>query len=196
MTGIIACLASAVPFIPVTSSYNSNGSFTETIPIGASSCVVEVFGASGAGGAGIGAGCAASGGGGGGSGGLSRRTVDVTLGGNKTIAVVVGNGGVATGANGTNSTISSGTFAVTTQTGGFGNGGSTGGGGGAGGTASGGTTNATGNTGGPGAGGSRAGGVGLTGINGSGNSGGTGGTDATQSGFTQGGDGLVIFSYT
>jgi hypothetical protein len=187
----------------VTHLYTTAGTFTETIPAGVSTCVIEVFGAGGGGGAKFASGGNTSGGGGGGSGGYSRTSVAVGGSAGLTMGVTVGAG--ANGLNGGPSFVQSGSFSLTTLTG---NGGilggsapslATGGTGGAGGTASGGTAvNTSGNAGSAGAnnaggGTGGAGGPGVSGINAGGNPGGNGGGVLANQ---PGGTGVVIFSYS
>jgi hypothetical protein len=175
-----------------TDTFNTAGTFTETIPSGASQVVIEVWGASGGGGGGQTATKPFTIGGGGGSGGYSRRTIAISSGNwGKTIHTVIGASGGDASA-GAASTLSSGTFTMTTQNANGGGGGGTNGGGGAGGTSSGGTTNTPGNVGGPGGTGSSTGGAGIVGINGTGGSGGTGNFNSGAVGAT----GLAIFKYT
>lgn len=193
----------ADPFTPVTSPYTTNGSFTETIPTGATTVVIEVFGASGDGGGGAGSGCTAKTGGGGGSGAYSKTTFSVASLNGKTFDLVVANRNTAS-----NTTVSAGaTNGVT----GFtqmiapygGNGVTAGAGNGAGGaaatTATGGTdTNSVGTA---GLGGGNAcspgqGAAGTAGTNGSGGPGGNGGTGTANASRTNGQPGRVYFRYT
>lgn len=192
-------------FTPVTHTYNTAGSYTETIPTGASQVVIEVWGGSGAGGAGFGPVCTGYTGGGGASGSYSRSTYSLNSGNyGQTIAVAVGAAGLgASGSNGSNggaSSASSGSFPMTTMS-------SPGGGGGgkavsgldgaagvAGGTASGGNVANSNGTGGfPGAG-NGTGGAGIAGVNGTGAKGGNGKTFGGAG--ANGGAGLLIFAYT
>lgn len=187
----------------VTRLYTTAGSFTETIPAGVSTCVIEVFGAGGGGGAKFTSSGNTSGGGGGGSGAYSRTSVAVGGSAGLTMLLTVGAG--AQGLNGGPSFVQSGSFGLTTLTGGGGIlGGSapslaTGGTGGAGGTASGGTAvNTSGNAGSAGAnsaggGAGGAGGPGVSGLNAGGNPGGNGGGILTNQ---AGGTGVISFSYT
>lgn len=179
--GVHQLLVSGAAFTPQISSYTSSGSFTETIPSGATTCLMELFGATGGGSGGTGSGCAANNGTGGGSGGRAiSNAVNVAAGGGKNIAVVIGTAGAAgaaaggVGGTGTASTFTSGTFTIVggTMTANSGTGGNNGGGT-VGGTATGGTTsNTTGNS---VVARSQAGGLGLTGTNINGNPGGQGG---------------------
>ena len=188
-------------FSPVTHIYSAHGSFTETIPAGASSVVIEVWGATGGGGNGSGTGCNVKGGGGGGSGGYSRSSSMSVLGhSGQTMAYTVGTGG-SSGSSGVASTVSSGTFTIaSTLNGGGGAGGGvgTGGLGGAGGSASGGSVNTIGNTGDSGGLGNLGGngGLAVTGVYGTGTRGGHGGYTISNSGWTAGNDGVVVFYYT
>lgn len=197
MSGFIGVLlaAAAGGFTPVTNTYTTGTGATETIPAGATNCVVEVWGPSGNGGTGIGSGCAGRSGGGGGSGGYSRTSLAVTAGNTftYTAGVVVS----------TNSSVSSGTQTISTMTSNFGVAGgnavgSVNGSGGAGGTASGGTgTNTTGNAGSAGIGCiNGVGGAGIVGTNGTGGAGGTGGFTVSNTGRTLGVAGKIIFAYT
>lgn len=133
-------------FSPITRTYNGGGTTvagTETIVTGATTLVIEVWGAGGGGSKGIGIGCATNYGGGGGSGGYSRTSISVSGHSGQTLAYSVGPYGIggsgATAATaGGNSTVSSGTFSVTTLNGNGGGAGTTSAAGAAG-TASGGT---------------------------------------------------------
>ena len=185
-------------------TYTTPTTAFETIPAGFTNLVIEVFGPSGGGGGGFNGGGLQSGGGGGGSGGYPRSTYSVAGQGGKTLQYTVGAAGNPANPGGTSS-VSSGTFAITTMIANSGAGGgnapngATGGAGGIGGTASGGTAaNTTGNTGSAGlnnAGGSTggAGGPGVSGINFGGAAGGRGGSPST--GFA-GGVGAVVFAYS
>lgn len=174
-------------------SHTTPGSFTETVIVGAQSCVVEVWGPSNGGGNGTGSGCTLSGGGGGGAGGYCRTALSVTPG--LTFNYTVG------AAGGANSTVTAGTQAIATMTA---NGGTAGGNGplgtaGTGGTASGGTAANT--TGGNGTAGTNAvggaSGVAVAGVNANlGINGGHGGFGAVNTGKTAGGVGGVAFFYT
>ena len=185
----------------------TSGSGSEVIPNGVTSCVIEVAGAGGSGGLHFLSGGSGSGGGGGGSGGYCRSTVSVGSSGGLTMAYSVG-AATPLNQNGAPSTVSSGTFTLTTLTGGGGILGGTapglsaGGTGGAGGTAFGGANaNISGNAGsagvntaGGGAGG--AGGAGVPGVNIGGNPGGNGGIGQTLGAPTGGGAGVVAFIYS
>ena len=117
--------------------YTTAGSGTETIPTGATTCVIEVWGGvSGGGGGSLGNGSTGGGGGGGAGPGYSRSSYTVSGDAGETMAYTVGAAGnygsnvfSGTAGNGTaggSSSVSSGTFAVTTMTataGGFGTGG-------------------------------------------------------------------------
>ena len=185
-------------FTPVLNNYNTPGSFTETIPVGASTLTIEAFGASGGGNRGEGTGCGAAFGAQGGSGGYCLTIINVAAANGQTINFTVGVAGIITG-NGAASTVSSGTFSIITITAGGGGGALTPGGsavGGLAGTAFGGiNTNTSGNA---GANGSVMGGGGtgngIVGINGTGAQGGQGGLGMTQPGRV-GGPGRVIFQY-
>lgn len=187
----------------LTRTYTTGTSATETVPNGATTVVIEAFGAGGGGGGGR-SGCSGNGGGGGGGGGYVRSSYACS--GGQTIAYTVPaggtNGGIgANGGNGSGSVVASGTLSITTMTapgGGGGIAGSSGGAGGAAGaTGSGGNVaNSTGNTGGAHAGCvGGAGGAGVTGVNGyNGLAGGTGGPVGSL-GLT-GGTGRVVFKYS
>jgi hypothetical protein len=184
---------------PTTRTYTS-GSGTETIPVGVSTMTLEVWGASGAGGPGSGSGCVFSGGGGGGSGGYALTIINVAAANGQTMAYSVGVAGTPGGGVAGASTVSSGSYSLSTVTGGGaapGQNGGAGGAGGAGGSPSGGnTTNTTGHTGATGGSGvaGGAGATGIAGINGTGGAGGPGGTLGGQSGGA-GNQGLIIFKY-
>lgn len=185
-------------FTPTTHTFSAAGSFTETIPQGATTATIEAWGDGGAGNTGHGTGCGATYGSGGGSGGYCLTIVNVASANGQTIAGNNGPGGVpgVSSGNGSGTTVSSGSFSLATMSAGGGKGGAPGLGGlgGAGGTASGGnTTNTSGNAGANA--GTGTGGGGIAGINGTGNSGGGGGLGATSPGDS-GGVGKVIIKYT
>lgn len=186
-------------FSPVTHTFTTTGAFTETVPVGASSVTIEVWGAAGGGNHGSGIGCGVQPGPGGGSGGYCRTVVNVASANGQTISGLIGTGGITGGGAGGASTISSGSFSVTTMTGNGGAGGSSGGSagtGGAGGTAAGGnTTNTSGNVGQNGGGAGGAGGAGIVGVNGTGGNGGSGGNGAASNG-TAGANGRAVFKFT
>jgi len=205
MSGILNVLVGSSYFTPVTNTYTTGTSATETIPVLASSVVIEVFGAGGAGGAystldSI----VYYGGGGGGSGGYSIKTASVVGSGGLTMTYSVGALGtttVGTGNAGTGSNVVSGTFSLTTisTNGGaggtqvFGSGGL---GGAAGASGSGGDTNSAGNAGTAGTISTNGvGGAGKTGTNGNGLAGGDGAYFPTPA-QAAGGTGKIIFSYT
>lgn len=184
----------------------TSGTGTETIPANVTTCVIEVFGASGGGGSRFNAGGGNfSGGGGAGSGGYSRTSVTVSGHSGQTMTYSVGAAG-APGAAGGTTTVVAGTFSLTTMTantgaaGGNAPSGVAGGTGGAGGTASGGTAvNTSGNGGSAGtnvAGGGLggAGGTGVPGIYAGGNAG-AAGTGPAGIG-NSGGAGIIAFTYT
>lgn len=144
----IGLAADAEYDFPVINAYTATGSYTETIPEGFHTMIIEAWGGGGGGGDPVGI----DAGGGGGSGGYSRSSYNLNGAAGLTISITIGAGGPAGGAtNGTNTTVSSGTFSITTMTAGGGTSGTdfaTTGLGGAGGTASGGTAqNTTGNPG-------------------------------------------------
>lgn len=190
----------------LTHIYTTAGTATETIPTGYSTCVIELYGASGGGGGGFGTGGNTSGGGGGGSGGYSRTSISVSGQGGKTLQYTLGAGGGPSNPGGSSSVVS-GTLTLTTMTansgagGGNAPGGANGGTGGAGGTASGGSAaNTTGNTGqnGQGHAGGGSPGLGAAGVSGiyyGGLPGGTGSGDGSTPGAV-GGAGAVVFAYT
>ncbi len=186
-----------------TDLYTTPGSHTETIPTGATTMVVEVWGGGASGGVGeVYSGVPALGGGGG-AGGYSRSSYNVSGSNGKTISLTVGSAGAsvsgigAVGNAGSSSTVSSGSYSISTMTGSGGSAG-TNIGGGSGGTASGGTqANTSGGAGAPGshAGGNGAGGTAVSGNNGSAyGAGGSGGTSPNPS--ASGGVGAVKFTYT
>jgi MSHA biogenesis protein MshQ len=187
-SGILIGAANVHSFAAVLRIYTSS-SGTDSIPDGALNAIAEVWGGGGSAGT-IGGGHF---GGGGGGGGRAISAFSVAASPFKTIAYSVGAGG-SSGLAGSNSTISSGSFSITTMTGsggGAGSNGSVGGPGadGSGGTASGGTTsNTTGNSGNNGVGG-----VGLGGtVSGDGAPYGGGGSSSGNPGL----HGAAVFSYT
>ena len=118
--------------------YTTAGSGTETIPTGSTTCVIEVWsGVSGGGGGSNGNGSGGGGGGGGAGPAYARSSYTVTGHNGQTMAYTVGaagtpgtsiyNGTAGNGTAGGSSSVSSGTFTVTTMNataGGFGTGGS------------------------------------------------------------------------
>lgn len=184
-------------FTPVTHTYTSGTSVTETIPGGATKCTIKVWGAGASGSTKV------SGSSGAGGGGGYSESDAVSVVGGKTFTYTVGtagaavSGGPTAGNNGTASSVVAGTQALTTMTANGGVGGTSGGAGGAGGTASGGTTtNASGSAGTsstPGLGGAN--GQGSGGGNPGGQSPGAGSASGTVS-STAGGGGQVQFIYT
>ncbi len=208
MTGILnMLLGSAVRvFTPVTHTYSTAGTFTETIPSGSAHVEIECWGDTGAGGNSIGVDPTEAGGGGGGSGGYTHSSYPLVFANwGQTLAATIGAGGQTTNASGTGSSVSTGSFAITTMSSGGGGGGFTAssssspGAGGVGGSASGGNlANTSGNGGASGQGPPNetggAGGAGISGVNGTGNPGGNGGG---INGVRQlGKAGLAIFRYT
>lgn len=184
-------------------TYNTAGTFVETVPTGFTTLTLEVWGAGGGGGGGTNTGPNGVGGGGGGSGGYARSSITVTGLGGDTVNFTVAAAGVPAG-NGGTSSASSGTltFATMTATGGIaGVSAPPAGAGGAGGTATGGTiVNTPGGSGNagqsnPAGGGGGIGGFGIPGINGGGNPGGGGGSIGHLAGFA-GGVGVVVFTYS
>lgn len=203
MTGILNVLLADSAFIPVNHTYPTAGTFTETIPAGAHTMVIEASSPSGNGGTGISSGCTVAGGGGGAGNSYCKSSYALTSANwGQTVTVVVGTVGSS------NTVISSGTFSITTLTAALGGAGGnspgvgTGGTGGTGGAASGGTiTNTTGNGGAAGqnsgAGGlGGAGGTGIAGTLTTGAAGGHGGSGSSNIGRTLGVNGNAAFSYT
>lgn len=188
-------------FNPITHTYSTVATGVETVPSGASTLTIEVWGGTGGGGRGAGSGCVTHGGGGGGGGGYSLTIINVASANGQTLNYAVGAGGSAGGGGaGSASSVTPGTFAITAITGNGGSGGSNatgtaGGAGGPGGTATGGnTTNTTGNSGSNGDPLGGAGGTPIAGINGSGTSGGRGGNNAAGPGVV-GNPGVIVFHY-
>jgi len=100
-------------------------SATETVPLGVSKCIIELFGAGGGGGSGTGTG---TGGGSGGSGSYVRTTVSVTAGSTFTMSLAstaVGGTSGGNGANGGTSTITGALITTMTAFGGSGGRGTT-----------------------------------------------------------------------
>lgn len=183
-------------FTPVTHTYTSpTTNATETIPAGATTVVIECWGAGSSGAPHTGTGCSIATGAGGASGGYSRTSISVSGHSGQTILYTVGTGGAPSASAGGLSNVHSGTFTVTTMTDNGGGAPTTGlsGVGGTGGTASGGSAvNTNGNSGGNwGDGHAGAAIVGLSSAAyGAGGHGGTGG------GGTAGGNGGIKFEYT
>lgn len=183
---------SSSSFSPHTDTFNTATSSTIAIPSGATTLVVEIWGGANSGGHGAGTSLPnLASGGGGGSGGYSRSSVSVSGVGGQTISYTVGNSGSA-------SSISNGTFSITTMTanagtiGGNAPSGTVAGTPGSGGTASGGNVqNTTGNS-----GSGSTGGAAVTGVNGTGIAGGHGGLGNADTGHTIGGPGVVVFRWT
>jgi hypothetical protein len=172
-------------FIPVTYSFNTAGSFTFTIPTGATTLTLEAWGPSGAGST------AGGGGGGGGSGGYCKTIITVSGDGGETINYTVGILGTTSSAA-TNSTVTSGTFSLTTITAGAG-GNASGSTAGAAGTATGGTTTNTAGNAGVAGGSGGTGGAPIFGTYGVGQPGGQG--LPTPYPAFPGGNGLVVFHF-
>ena len=183
-------------FSPITHTYQTNGtSGTETIPSGATTVVIEVWGPSGSGGHGNNSGVGTIGGSGG-SGGYSRSVYTVSGHAGATMSYACGTGATS------NANVISGTFTITGMqcpTGGNGGNGTLtvgGGGGGAGPTGTGGNQlNSAGNAGAAGdPTGNGAAGAAVTGIHGTGKPGalGTGINSGSNPGLT----GTVVFYYT
>jgi hypothetical protein len=189
----------------LTRIYTTATTAFETIPAGYTNCLIEAGGGSAGGGTKFTGGSGTTaGGGGGGSGAYTRDSVSVAGQGGNTMQYTVGVAGTFD-FNGGNSSVSSGTFSLTTLTagGGLAGGGATGvnspGAGGAGGTANGGSVNTPGNSGnsglpngGGGLGGT--GGAGISGINYGGAPGGRG--DGAIAAGTGGGVGYIVFQYS
>jgi len=175
--------------------YTSGSGATETIPVGATNVIIEVWGSGGGGAGQQGAGSLIHDGGGGGAAGYCRTSKTLTSANwGQTLHYTVGAQSIVTG-NGNASSASSGTLSITTMTANGGSGTTTNAGG-AGGTASGGTAaNVTGNAGNSYANGS-AGGTGTTGtVSGDGSPYGAGGHGTSGSG-SKGGTAAVVFYYT
>lgn len=193
-------------FAGQTDTYNAHGTFTETIPYGAKTLTLDLWGATGSGGAGAGSGCILAGGGGGGSGGYSRTVLTINPADwGKTISVTIGTGGAASNNPGTASSIASGTYAITAMNapggGGGGNApnGFTGGAAGAAGAVGtgGNSANSVGNAGQVGSGlGGANGGAGVVGTNGTGPAGGLGSAAGAGHAGHAGLDGQAIFAFT
>lgn len=194
----------------VVHTYASSGAFVDTVPAGQTTLTIEVWGASGGGGTGLqGGGSNACGGGGGASGGYVRSVVNVTGLAGDTLNISIGASGNPSSAGG-NSTITSGTLAITTMTAGGGGGGTNAvsliqaGNGGTPGTATGGTTvNTPGNAGqaglnnnngGFGGVGGGPGGFGIVGLTNGGSKGGNG--SGTNFAGLFGAAGLAVLTYS
>lgn len=176
-------------YVPVLDIHTTGTNQTETLPTDASNMIIEVWG--GGGGAGtIGGGHT---GGGGGGGGRAISSIAIQTASGKTVTWTVGPGGAAR-VDGTDSTVVSGTFSLTTMTGSHGTAGTNGtvggpGTDGSGGTAAGGTTsNTTGHDGLNGVGGAGLGGT----VSGDGAPYGGGGSVNNGSGS----NGAVVFYFT
>lgn len=173
MSGALILTMGQKRFSPRENEYRTAGSYTETVPFGASTLVIELWGSSGNSGQGSINRITEEEiyGGGGGSGSYCRSQYDVTGKGGQTFSITLQTNGIVT-----SSTILAGTITGFTSM--IAPGGSNGSGasGGAGGTlASGGNqTNSTGNAGGAGGGAGGAGGVAIAGIYSSGFNGATG----------------------
>lgn len=166
-------------------TYDTNGTFTFTVPNGVYSLTVECRGSGGGGGGGD---ASANGGGGGGGGAYARKCFTVTPGGEYTVVVPLGGDGGAAGADGSDgSSCTFGSTLVVAEGGQKGLTAGTSGGGGSDpgstgttthGGGSGGIGHASGGGGG-GGGGASASAVGSTGSNGAGSTGGSGGANGT-----------------
>lgn len=177
----------------------TSGSGTEVIPSSVNTLVIEIWGGSGPGGFGFVIWGTQYSGGGGGSGGYAKTTITVTGHGGATMTYSVGTAGVFASTNGGQSSVTAGTFSMTTMLAGGGLIGlssyGTGNSGGPGGSASGGAdTDTAGNSGTPGGAGIGTGGYGISGVNGVGSNGGRGGYGSTPG--SNGGPGLIVFSYS
>lgn len=164
-------------FTPVTHTYSTPGSGTETVPSGATTVAIQVWGG---GGSGAFRNAGAAGGGGGGGGGYTTQTISVS--GISSFSYTVGSGGnavssVQNGQAGSASTVSGGAGAVSMTANGGGAGIATPAAGGAGGTYSGTGTGTNGSAG-------TAGSVGNGGNGGASPNG--GGTATYSSGFADG----------
>lgn len=197
MSGIEAILMADpnVVFSPTQTVYSTHGTYTVTIPSGASTMTVECWGASGYGGHGVPRG--GSQGGGGASGSYCRSVYSVAANNGQTLTAVVGYAASSA------STVTNATFSTTVAmsapvggNGGLGTFAADGIGGVAGAAATGGTAaNLAGNAGQPGGGygsGTGAGGNGVVGVYGTGTSGGNGTFTIANS---PGQDGLIIFNF-
>lgn len=198
-------------------TYSTVGSFVETVPAGFTNVLIEVWGGSGGGGAGAGTPPSPpiqAGGGGAASGAYVRSTYSVAGLGGQTINLTVGSLGAGgsgppnDGTAGGNSTVSSGSFSLTTMTA---TGGAQGlhaansvtpGAAGIGGAATGGNViNTSGNSGSPGThagafGNGGTGGGGIPGINNGGAPGGSGGDPSDLNLGNSGGVGVIVFQYS
>jgi hypothetical protein len=200
-------------FTPVTRTYTTVGSGTETIPTGASQVVITVWGAGGGGGRSGTNICTNNNGGGGGSGAYVKKTLSISSSNwGQTLSYLVATRGAAgitsapNGGAGGTSTVSNGTFttSVSLSAGGGGGGasGNSTGNQGSGGTASGGDTNTNGNGGGGTVSTGAAapnGGAAQTNYATNGNppgGGGSGGQVGSSQNGGQGADGQVVFAYT
>lgn len=187
MSGVAAA-ATATGFGQVTNIYTSGSSATETVPAGATQCVLTIWGGGASGGFSTGGGL----GGGGGGGGKSTKTVSVSDGQTFTYSVgaaVAGRSSLGDGTNGNASSVTSAAPSVSmTANGGAKGTGAAGSDGtaGAGGTASGGTTNTSGSAGSGISGGAGGGGDGI----------GNGGTGVASGTSGAGSVGTVQFVYT
>lgn len=177
MAGGILVGAAGSLVSPVLNIHTTGSGATETIPSSSGFSVMEIqcWGGGGAGGGSAGSG---TGGSGGGAGGYSRASFNIAASGGKTLTYTVGTNGVgvsnSTGGSGIASSVSSGTFAISTITCNGGGGGAANGGAvGSGGTVTDANSGAT-NT---------------TGPNGSLNSGSTGGSGGTGTTGNVTGDG-------
>jgi hypothetical protein len=189
----------ASAFTPFIDTFSTAGPVTITIPAGATTAFIEVWGASGGGGAGSGSGGSIEDGGGGASGAYCATSISVAGHSGLNFTANVGTLG-AVGVAGTASNVATGSLAITTMNSGGGNHGGnssigTPGSGGGAGTASGGSvSNTNGNNGASGI--TTAGGAGVAGTNGTGANGGQGGAGAAQINRSAGGNGLIKVSWT
>jgi hypothetical protein len=191
-TGILVLLMNN-GFAPVLHVYTTGTAATETVPSGATTCIIEAWGSGGQGGQ------AHTGdpGGGGGAGGYCRTSFNAASNNGKTLTYTVGQ------PSGNNSTVADGTASglatMTADGGGAGGVGSAGGApGGTGGSASGGTqANTTGATGGSAGGSPGTGAAGTSGtVSNDGSPYGAGGNGSIIASNPPGGVGAVVFFYT
>lgn len=187
-------------FVSHLDTFSTPGPVTITIPVGATTALIEVWGSSSFGGTGSGSGLTQSLGGGSGSGAYTKTFLTVSGHGGQTLKANVGTAGLSTGTTATASNVASGTFSGTFTAmnsgapaqGGNAPSSSTPGTPSAGGVATGGASiNSNGNI-----GSGRTGGAGVVGTNGTGAAGGNGGLGTIQTGRTNGGNGLIKIAWS